>query len=416
VAVREHLRRLLRAVDRGLALDGKTGAMAGCGLLFVAFAIGSLTLHFGLFSDEGDKLAGGWLIASGQVLYRDFFSHHFPFAYYWAAAIVKVFGPALYPVRYSLLAFQLVTFGLLIRFSRAYVLLGIAAVAWNAIAHLYGGQMLLYNGFAALALMATTTITVVLVAGWRPPGRAMLGAFGVYAAIAILSDPISTLPVALGLFALATSPCVGRRALLPALVCGFILGVWGGCLLISGTLDDFIAGALAFNRDVYSKYSGIGFSSIARSAYDRLISGLDLFSPVMWWRHRSALHLVDRYPSLFRWLFDGFLFRLSALLAVVSLLTWKQARAAAVLYISAALVLARAETDIRHSPFILLILASTALIGHRWLLQTQQNLPLGSLIAPPPAGFAGVLAPSCPGYSLDSWSGRLPAAGRRCTR
>src|SRR5579883_408051 len=37
------------------------------------------------FVDESDNFLGGYLIAHGEVLYRDYFSHHMPLPYYLAA-------------------------------------------------------------------------------------------------------------------------------------------------------------------------------------------------------------------------------------------------------------------------------------------------------------------------------------------
>lgn len=42
------------------------------------------------FGDEGDNFAGGWLISRGWVLYKDFFSHHMPFPYYYASLLIKL--------------------------------------------------------------------------------------------------------------------------------------------------------------------------------------------------------------------------------------------------------------------------------------------------------------------------------------
>ncbi|MFA4956993.1 MAG: hypothetical protein WC556_08500 [Candidatus Methanoperedens sp.] len=42
------------------------------------------------FPDEGDNFAGGWLISKGYVLYKDTFSHHMPFPYYYASLLIKL--------------------------------------------------------------------------------------------------------------------------------------------------------------------------------------------------------------------------------------------------------------------------------------------------------------------------------------
>lgn len=42
------------------------------------------------FPDESDNFVVGWLISKGYVLYRDIFSHHMPFPYYYAGLLVKL--------------------------------------------------------------------------------------------------------------------------------------------------------------------------------------------------------------------------------------------------------------------------------------------------------------------------------------
>lgn len=117
-------------------------------LLLLAFAVGSTVLSWHTFTDEADKLAGGFLISQGYVLYRDLFSHHFPFAYYWLALVFSIFPASVLVARLSVLWFQLITFSLLMRYTRRYIAVGAAAVTWNTGAYIYFGHMALYQTFA----------------------------------------------------------------------------------------------------------------------------------------------------------------------------------------------------------------------------------------------------------------------------
>jgi hypothetical protein len=65
-------------------------------LLGVSFAIGWTQLYWNNFIDEGDNLAGGVLLAHGQLLHRDVFSHHFPFPYYSVAAVARCCGESIF--------------------------------------------------------------------------------------------------------------------------------------------------------------------------------------------------------------------------------------------------------------------------------------------------------------------------------
>lgn len=42
------------------------------------------------FVDEADNFVGGWLISKGWGLYKDVFSHHMPFPYYYSSLLIKL--------------------------------------------------------------------------------------------------------------------------------------------------------------------------------------------------------------------------------------------------------------------------------------------------------------------------------------
>jgi hypothetical protein len=62
---------------------------AGMVLLSISFLIALTKVYYSRFVDEGDNLSVGWLLSQGSILYRDVFSHHFPFPYYWVAGVVR---------------------------------------------------------------------------------------------------------------------------------------------------------------------------------------------------------------------------------------------------------------------------------------------------------------------------------------
>ena len=81
-------------------------------LLGAAALVGCTTLYAYSFADEGDSLWIGLLLSRGQRLYRDFFSHHFPFQDYWGAAVIAAFGKSILAVRLSVWGFQIAAFGI----------------------------------------------------------------------------------------------------------------------------------------------------------------------------------------------------------------------------------------------------------------------------------------------------------------
>src|SRR5687767_6441243 len=78
---------MLHSRQRSLAAAAQLGRRWG---LLVVLTTASLLLlrsrqWWPGFVDESDNFLGGYVIARGYVLYRDYFSHHMPLPYYLAA-------------------------------------------------------------------------------------------------------------------------------------------------------------------------------------------------------------------------------------------------------------------------------------------------------------------------------------------
>ena len=91
----------------------------GAALLAVAGTLGATQVYWKNFVDEADNLAGGLLIARGHALYRDVFSHHLPFPYYWVAAVIWLCGKSILAVRLSVLVFETTIFAAQTKNSRS---------------------------------------------------------------------------------------------------------------------------------------------------------------------------------------------------------------------------------------------------------------------------------------------------------
>jgi hypothetical protein len=85
------------------------------------------------FVDEGDTLSVGWMLSQGSILYRDVFSHHFPFPYYWVAGIVRIFGNSFEAVRISVMLLQIGLFAVCMLLTRFYLVIGLTSLVWNLI-------------------------------------------------------------------------------------------------------------------------------------------------------------------------------------------------------------------------------------------------------------------------------------------
>lgn len=71
------------------------------GVILVSYALFIFQLTYLGFQDEYDNILGGWLMShEGQVIYRDFFSHHMPLTYYVGALLTWLAGNDVNMVRF----------------------------------------------------------------------------------------------------------------------------------------------------------------------------------------------------------------------------------------------------------------------------------------------------------------------------
>ncbi len=88
-------------------------------LLTVYVLLGLAFVFLGRFwADENWYFGGSWLVASGELPYRDFFIHHNPVFFYVYALPQALFGPSLVIGRLTSLVFMALTFVLAWRLSR----------------------------------------------------------------------------------------------------------------------------------------------------------------------------------------------------------------------------------------------------------------------------------------------------------
>jgi hypothetical protein len=111
-----------------------------------------LTTHW----HEGNNTTGGWLVAEGWAVYRDFFSHHPPFPYWFAAPMVRLFGPSAATFRWALIIFYILALAVLFMANRRSARpfsFGLFAL-FVALGHrLYWGHLYLADLFSAFGLL-----------------------------------------------------------------------------------------------------------------------------------------------------------------------------------------------------------------------------------------------------------------------
>jgi hypothetical protein len=351
-------------------------------ILVVAFLIGCTTLYAYSFGDEAGSLWIGLLLSRGQLLYRDIFSHHFPFHDLWAAATIALFGKSILTVRLSVWVFQIASIAIAMWLSRAYLPLAFAALIWSIIRHIYAANMSLYPPFASASLVVVFAITVAVLLrkvdlDWR---RSL--AVGLFSTIAILSDPLFIYPIAIALiFLLITNSRLGLVALL---FTGAGLLLFVVALLLTGTLDDFVNMALRFNSGIKSEYfpGPIRLDMLLKKA----VTGLEISDSR--WLDFDPLRPIS-HANVDSWVFTGFLFRLSILVATILLLLQKDYAAAGFLYLFSAATLLNRSQGFRAAGFVLIALVTAwAVVTGEWWKEARRQIRWLRVVA---ASLLGVM-------------------------
>lgn len=323
------------------------------GLLLLS-AIVSLTQVYYVYynwGDEGEIITIGWLISKGWVLYKDVFTHHFPLPYFFVALVVKLFGASILPIRLSLIIFRTLAFAISMKFSRYRLALGITALGWSLIGHLYLGNTLVYYSFSGFLLVCSIAIGLTLINEAHQVSKSGLFTMSVFCGLAVMTDPILLFPttalivfVMLAILFQKSNPINPRQFIkIGALVCigyGAGLGCYLAYALITGSLADFYQYALVFNAITYSKYSPpITFTN----AFEQLISGLGIFNPY-WLSNISPFYVWDSFTTLDAWVFTGFFYRFVILMACFICLLRRRYLIGVATYMVASLIMVRSTS------------------------------------------------------------------------
>lgn len=260
-----------RTLDaRGAAL-GRAWALSTAGLAQVAarpaalHAIGALLLaalsllgvaRAAVFADEADNVLGACSMARGSLIYRDFFSHHFPLPYYALAATGESGACSVYAGRLLggiLLVLTGAAFAWITRSRLAAGAMLVVALAAPA----YYLQLYLAETFVSAGLVLCLALLTERGRGLQgPPAHAIR-----FLALFILawSSPIGLMMAGL----LAPLLVLGARGgTWPVVVVGIAAGLTFPVILaIQGTLWLFVEQAILFNVQVYSGYLDVQLSS-----------------------------------------------------------------------------------------------------------------------------------------------------------
>lgn len=346
-------------LKRNISAFWKPGFL-GILLLLLALGIGTTVLYLGVFGDEGDNIAVGLFISKGKVLYRDIFSHHFPFAYFWTAVVFSLFGPSVIALRLSVMIFQIVSFALVMRLTRLYLPVGLAALTWSLIGHFYFGNMAIYHMFSGIAISIIFLETFAITFGYIRADRDTMILAGGYSLIAILADPLTVLPVSIAILVLSFSAAGVRRSFWAILILGIGIASYLLYLWITGSLDDFWRDVIIFNREIYDKYYSTNFSRLLRTLVDKTI-GLDILESTMW-LNPNISPSINRLTPFGQWYLGGFFYRLAIIMTTITLLLKRRVLTATFVYFFTASLLVRSEVFFYTIGFVIV-----ALLASSWL-------------------------------------------------
>jgi hypothetical protein len=345
----------------------------GGSLLLIALSIGLLTMFRGSFSDEGDNLATGLLLSRGYILYRDVFSHHFPFAYYWSAVVASLLGTSIAGARISLLAFQIGLFAWAMYLTRYRLIIGLFSIIWSVVGLFYLSNLMLYPIFSGTTLTVIFVVSVAILNRRIVAGKKELATLGILSVVAILADPLSIYPVGCLLLFLALSPAGLKGSVIVALCVGVGLGLYAGYLVLSGSVNDFYQQTILFNANIYGKYVQVEPLRLVRMP--QLAGSLLNIGQPKWVLYLDPMLGLEGFdPEINHWLFTGFLFRLTVILSAGILFLRHRFLLAMFVYFYAVALLLISEENFRTIPFVM-----TACFLAAWLVVED----LGSQIARP---------------------------------
>lgn len=318
--------------------------------IIISLLIGLLTFQNGVFVDEEDNLALGWLVLQGMLPYRDAFSHHFPLAYYWVSFIFLFFPKSIFASRLSILLLQLFSFAIVMVITKKYISIGFASITWFLIRNYFLGNMVLYSSLAAPFLLLVFSITLVSILDRQKKDALLQATHGISSFLALMSTPLALYAIVISYFAIFINKIKYTRSFL------YLISLLSASLFalhVTKSLDGFYHQAIAFNIDVYSRYNsfyGLQVGIQNNPFINALVNFLGL--------NNVDLYSLDPFRDLNieqidKWFFTGFLFRISLIFSSIFFLSVSRYMASAFNILFAAALLAIDQWGFRGQPFVM---------------------------------------------------------------
>jgi hypothetical protein len=255
-----------------------TRVQISTGLLVLAFFTFLGIARSPVFVDEADNVMGACLMGRGALIYRDFFSHHFPAPYYALAALGEAGACSVLAGR-LLGVVGLMVAGAAFALAARNALAPLALVVMGLVAPLYYLQLYLAETFITIGLIVALVMLT-------ERGRRLRGPTGFLLRMAGLTVLSSSSPLGL-MMALLLTPLVilgaGRPYTAPVLACAAGLLGWPLALALQGTLPAFVDQALRFNTEIYSRYLDVQLTNPLALVWETISFVRHRFSFVMDW-------------------------------------------------------------------------------------------------------------------------------------
>lgn len=160
--------------------------------------------HFMTSFDEHDHLVSGFLMKNGRLIYKDFFSHHFPIPYYWTYLFTPLWSASasrtIAVYRLSIMFLYILVFSF-IALSYKKNISKIALSLWliliSTFLSLYHGSLILSETFAGIFIAGILWLILPQLLDWEKENK-----FNVWLLIILISALFWTQPLTLFMFIL----------------------------------------------------------------------------------------------------------------------------------------------------------------------------------------------------------------------
>jgi len=238
--------------------------------IITCYAIGLILLivlsHYGKFCDEFDVMTGSWLISKGWILYKDIFSHHMPFTYYFMA-IFHLFGVSSpLGLRYI---FVMVVFSYFLFIAFFFgkridkTVFGLALIMYAMTSLFFSGQMVLADSFFAMS------VAIIFLEVYVNPELKFIFTdqiiISVSTFVAITSTQIALYPLIIyyifyithRIYSAVKAKQIVKYAIDDAKFFSIVLTpfiIWFIYMMVTDSVGAFISNGLIFNIKYYSKF------------------------------------------------------------------------------------------------------------------------------------------------------------------